>query len=89
MTLSCDDLVLNEDPQFVRGATNPNQIGNRKMGPVQMRANGNVRIDGQSEKEGRFGRKPNRRVTTSRKSCLCWKAATGRRRRCGAARAEQ
>lgn len=55
MTLACDELALNEDPQVVRAATNPNEIGKRKMGPVQMRAKGNVKIDGRSESEGRFG----------------------------------
>jgi hypothetical protein len=54
MTLSCDDLALNEDPQVVRGATNPTEMDKRPMGPVQMRASGNVRINGRSETE-RFG----------------------------------
>lgn len=55
MTLACDDLAINEDPQAVRAAVNPNEPDKRKIGPVQLRATGNVRIDGQSEAEGRFG----------------------------------
>jgi hypothetical protein len=54
MTLSCDDLAINEDPQAALMANNPNQSGQRPLGPVQMRASGNVRIDGQSQTE-RFG----------------------------------
>jgi hypothetical protein len=38
----------------VQGAINPTELGKRPLGPVQARASGNIRIDGQSESE-RFG----------------------------------
>ena len=55
MTLACDKLELNEDPLSVRAASNPYEVSNRPLGPVQLRANGNVQIDGQTAAQGTFG----------------------------------
>jgi hypothetical protein len=52
--LHCDRLSINEDPAYVRPASNPNEPGGRQMGPMQVRAERNVRIDGRSE-QGTFG----------------------------------
>jgi lipopolysaccharide export system protein LptA len=54
MTLSCDELQLNEDPLAARAAAaNPNNAGAKPMA-VQMRANGNVQIQGESLAQGQF-----------------------------------
>jgi hypothetical protein len=54
MTMTCDDLRLNEDPLSVRRSAKSNTAGGNPMGPVQLQAKGNVRIDGQSPKQGEY-----------------------------------
>jgi hypothetical protein len=54
MTLSCDELQLNEDPLGARAAAaNPNNAAAKPMA-IQMRANGNVQIQGESLAQGQF-----------------------------------
>ncbi len=54
MTLSCDDLRINEDPVAARLAASGPNADSRPLGPVQLKAMGNVRIDGQSPAQGAF-----------------------------------
>ena len=54
MTLSCDDLRLNEDPIAARAMPTPADGRSKPIGPVQLQATGNVRIDGQVPKQGEF-----------------------------------
>jgi phage gp45-like len=53
--LSCDKLSINEDPIAVAVAPNAREADRRPLGPVQLEAKGNVRIDGHSESQGTFG----------------------------------
>jgi hypothetical protein len=53
MTLYCDELRINEDPVAARTAPAP-QDGERPFGPFQLRATGNVKIDGQAPGQGAF-----------------------------------
>jgi lipopolysaccharide export system protein LptA len=53
MTLTCDELRLNEDPIASRAAAKPGD-GNRPIGYVQMRAHGNVKIAGELPGQGDF-----------------------------------
>jgi hypothetical protein len=53
--LSCDTLSINEDPLAARTAINAREAETRPLGPVQLEAKGNVRIDGHSESQGTFG----------------------------------
>jgi hypothetical protein len=55
MTLACDQLRVNEDPVAARAAASAYDVGGRRMGPVQLLAQGNVRIDGQTTAQGVFG----------------------------------
>jgi hypothetical protein len=54
MTLSCDDLRLNEDPRAAKAPTNPTVTTAKPVGQIQLQAKGNVRIDGQSATQGQF-----------------------------------
>ncbi len=54
LTLTSDDLRLNEDPLAARAAANPTDGGQRPVGPVQMRATGDVRIAGHIPGQGEF-----------------------------------
>jgi hypothetical protein len=55
MTLTCDDLRLNEDPLAARAlAAAPANAEKRAIGPVQMQASGNVKIAGQIPAQGDF-----------------------------------
>src|SRR5262245_55963395 len=55
MTLTCDDLRLNEDPLAARAAAAvPNNGEKQPVGPIQMQASGNVRIAGQFPGQGEF-----------------------------------
>jgi lipopolysaccharide export system protein LptA len=54
MTLTCDQLRLNEDPAHAKANQKPDTPGGKQMGPMQMRATGDVRIQGQTEKQGDF-----------------------------------
>jgi hypothetical protein len=55
MTLSCDDLRLNEDPLAARTvAAAPSDADKQPVGPIQMQAKGNVRIAGQIPSQGEF-----------------------------------
>ena len=62
VTLTCDDLRVNEDPvaTTLRRAKDPYKVPSRAMGPVQLRAEGNVRIDGESPSQGMFAAQANR-----------------------------
>lgn len=52
-TLSCDDLRVSEDPTAPRTAPQtPNPDGSKPMGPMQLQANGDVRIEGQAFAQG-------------------------------------
>jgi hypothetical protein len=53
MTLSCDELRLNEDP-LAKAAAVPNSAGAKPMGAIQVQARSNVKIDGQSLAQGQF-----------------------------------
>ncbi|HEX2474380.1 MAG TPA: hypothetical protein VHK01_06535, partial [Lacipirellulaceae bacterium] len=55
VVLSCDTLSINEDPFAARTAINAREAETRPLGPVQLEAKGNVRIDGHSESQGTFG----------------------------------
>lgn len=56
MTLTCDDLRLNEDPLAARSSANPtpNTPGGKQMGPLQLQAKGDVRIQGATLSQGEF-----------------------------------
>jgi hypothetical protein len=54
MTLQCDALRINEDPIASRSAPAAPGAESRPIGFVQMRADGNVRIDGQAPGQGAF-----------------------------------
>jgi hypothetical protein len=60
MTLSCDDLRLNEDPLATRAPANPASPGGRPIGDIQMQASGDVRIEGQTVAQGEFSIQANR-----------------------------
>ena len=53
MTLTSDDLRMNEDPLAARAVTPP-PGGKRAVGPMQMKATGDVRIAGQVPNQGEF-----------------------------------
>jgi hypothetical protein len=54
MTLTCDEMRINEDPVAARMAASPGLGQNKPIGPLQLQAKGNVRIDGQSPQQGAF-----------------------------------
>ncbi len=56
MTLTCDKVRINEDSVAARATATASVAGadNRPIGPVQLRAQGNVRIEGQSPSQGAF-----------------------------------
>jgi hypothetical protein len=55
MTLSCDELRLNEDPAAAQAARNTNNGAQQQsMGAIEMHASSNVRIEGQSAAQGQF-----------------------------------
>jgi hypothetical protein len=54
ITLTCGDLRLNEDAVAARAAATTNDPSKRPIGPVQMRAWGDVRIAGQVPNQGEF-----------------------------------
>ena len=55
LTLTSDELRINEDPQIAnRRPRELAPIGGQPLGPVQLRARGNVRIDGHSATQGAF-----------------------------------
>jgi hypothetical protein len=54
MTLSCDELQINEDPLAAKAAAVPNNTGAKPIGAIQLQARSNVRIDGQSLTHGQF-----------------------------------
>jgi hypothetical protein len=54
ITLTCDDLRLNEDPLAARMSASANDGGKRPVGPVQLQAKGDVRIEGQVPAQGEF-----------------------------------
>jgi hypothetical protein len=54
LVLSCNELWVNEDPLHSQ-SPEPYSVGRRPMGPVQLRAEGNVRIDGLLANQGTFG----------------------------------
>jgi hypothetical protein len=62
VTLTCDALRVNEDPvaATLRRAKDPYKVSSRAMGPVQLRAEGNVRIDGESPSQGVFAAQAHR-----------------------------
>ncbi len=53
MTLTSDELRLNEDPVAARAAQPP-AASKQQMGPIQMQAKGDVRIDGRVPNQGEF-----------------------------------
>jgi len=54
MTLLCDKMRINEDPIAARLAAGTANPDSRPLGPVQLKATGNVRIDGQTPAQGAF-----------------------------------
>lgn len=54
ITLTSDRLRVNEDSLVASRPRQPSQLGKIALGPMQLQANGNVRIDGQSPKQGMF-----------------------------------
>ncbi|HEX5470471.1 MAG TPA: hypothetical protein VFW73_01225, partial [Lacipirellulaceae bacterium] len=54
MTLTSNYLRINEDPLSARTAPSPNSTGGKPMGPLQLQAQGDVRIDGQTLGQGEF-----------------------------------
>jgi lipopolysaccharide export system protein LptA len=54
MTLACDKMRINEDPLAARLAASTTNPDSRPLGPVQLQAVGNVRIDGQAPGQGAF-----------------------------------
>jgi hypothetical protein len=54
ITMTCDDLRLNEDPLAARAQANPANPASRPMGDIQMQAKGDVRIEGQTLSQGAF-----------------------------------
>ena len=54
MTLTCDDLRLNEDPLAAHAAAKPNNQSGPQIDAVQMQAKGDVRIEGQTLSQGDF-----------------------------------
>jgi hypothetical protein len=63
ITMTCDDLRLNEDPLAARAQANqanPANPAGRPMGDIQMQARGDVRIDGQTLSQGEFSIQANR-----------------------------
>jgi hypothetical protein len=53
MTLTSDELRLNEDPVAAHAAQQPG-AAKQQMGPIQMQASGDVRIDGKVPEKGEF-----------------------------------
>ncbi len=54
MTLTCDAMRINEDPVAARAVPAAANGQKKGIGPVQIQATGNVRIDGQMPKHGAF-----------------------------------
>jgi hypothetical protein len=54
ITLTSDRLRVNEDSLSASRPQQPARLSKTPLGPVQFQANGNVRIDGQSPKQGTF-----------------------------------
>jgi hypothetical protein len=54
MTLNCDELRINENPIASRSAPTAPAAESRPIGFIQLRATGNVRIDGQAPGQGAF-----------------------------------
>ncbi|HVT29425.1 MAG TPA: hypothetical protein VHE81_15525, partial [Lacipirellulaceae bacterium] len=54
MTLTSDALRVNEDPLSDQTAPNPSTGGSKPMGPLQLQATGDVRIEGQTVAQGKF-----------------------------------
>lgn len=56
ITLSCDELRLNEDPAAAQAARSTNNSGGQQpsMGAIEMHASSNVHIEGQSAAQGQF-----------------------------------
>jgi len=54
LTLTCDALRLNEDPLAARIVANSNDGVKKPIGPVQLRATGDVRLSGQVPGQGDF-----------------------------------
>jgi hypothetical protein len=52
MTMTCDNMRINEDPMAARPAAN--DLQKKLVGPINFVASGNVRIDGQTPKQGAF-----------------------------------
>jgi len=52
--LACDELGVNEDPVAVRTMPRPPDGGSRALGPMELRARGNVHIEGGSPTMGTF-----------------------------------
>lgn len=53
LTLECNELSANEDPVAAR-ANRQDPLAHSRLGPIQLRAQGNVRIDGRNATRGRF-----------------------------------
>ncbi|MCI0333303.1 MAG: hypothetical protein L0228_08785 [Planctomycetes bacterium] len=60
MTLSCDEMRINEDPVAARAMPVAANGQKKSIGPVQFQATGNVRIDGEVPKHGAFSAKAER-----------------------------
>lgn len=60
--LTCDELGVNEDPvaAALRRRQGPEKASGGTLGPVQLRARGNVRIDGESPTQGQFAAQADR-----------------------------
>ncbi|MEX0611723.1 MAG: hypothetical protein WD738_11170 [Pirellulales bacterium] len=60
LTLTCEEMRINEDPVAARLAASTASPESRPLGPVQLRAQRNVRIDGSSPKQGAFSAQADR-----------------------------
>jgi len=54
LTIECEKLMANEDPMAARIAADKDEAGNNQFGPIQLHAEGNVRIDGRSKTQARM-----------------------------------
>lgn len=54
VTLTCNELGVNEDPVAARMMPRPETGGQRALGPMELRAGGNVQIQGEAPTSGTF-----------------------------------
>jgi lipopolysaccharide export system protein LptA len=54
LTIECEKLKANEDPMATQIARSNDEVGKNQFGPIQLQAEGNVRIDGRSKTQARM-----------------------------------